>query len=186
MHNYLFFNIVLVVFGTFFSGFESYAKSYLHKEILEWDASPEKITINEQTDYTIYGFEGANFSSKKLGLAEFIQSYPIESYGSVQVNLQNEVFETVPAHFIPMEVQKQISSSIEIKSSIEKAQAQYYADVKIIPFRKSKNGQLQKLVSFELQIEFNPIQKRELSYKYADNSKLSTGDWYKVEVGCYG
>jgi len=159
------------------------AKNYLYKEVLEWDAAPQKITVNEQTDYTVYGFKKAHFSSENLGLAEFIQSYPIDGFGSVQVSLQNEVFETVPAHFISNDIQKQISTSIEIKSTVEKARTQYSADVKIIPFKKLKNGQLQKLVSFEVKIEFNPLQKRTHSYKYADNSKLSTGDWYKVEVG---
>ncbi len=182
MHNYLFFNIALTLFSLLHCHIDAYAKIDRHQEVLLWDTNPQKIVLNEQTDFHIYGFKGAHFSHETPQLAQFAKSYPVDGFGSLQVRLQNTVFETVSKHFIAADMQKQINTSIEIDSKLEKARHQYYADVRFIPYQKTKSGILQKLVSFELLIEWNPIQKKEVVKRYAENSKLSNGDWYKVEV----
>jgi len=165
MHNYLFFNIALTLICLFYGSFSTHAKTFKHNEVLQWDVKPQKIIINAQTEYQLIGFKGAHFSNEQPQLAQFIKSYPVDGFGTIEVSLQNEVFETVSNEFIPSNYQKQLNTSVEIKSKLEKARNQYYVDVRVIPFQKLKNGQLQKLVSFQLVINFNPIQKKETGAK---------------------
>jgi len=183
MHNYLFFNIALSIFCLFYGSLNTQAKTYQHKEVLLWDAKPQKIVINAQTEYQLYGFEGAHFSNEQPYLAKFLKSYPIDQFGLIEVRIQNPVFETVLNNLILAEDQKRLSTTIKVNHQLEKARNQYYVDVSLIPFQKTKTGVLEKLVSFDLVIELNPIQKREALKIYADNSKLSSGDWFKIEVG---
>jgi len=183
MKNYLFFNIIPVFFGLFFITFNTQAANYQSTEVLLWDETPQQIIINEQTQYKLYGFKGADYSGAIAGLPQFVKSYPIDGSGSLQVSLKNEVYEILGKGIYTDNIEKQISADVVIETSLQKAHNQYFADVKIIPFKRSKSGSIQKLVSFEIDIQLNQMQKRITQRIYAEDSKLSIGDWYKVEVG---
>ncbi|MEA1874142.1 MAG: type IX secretion system sortase PorU [Bacteroidota bacterium] len=66
-----------------------------------------------------------------------------------------------------------------IYTTIRKKQ---FAYLDVLPIRKLENGEFERLVDFEIKLEFTDAPEIKSSRAYAENSKLSDGDWYKFRV----
>ena len=75
-----------------------------------------------------------------------------------------------------------LSQEFEITNSIKYGGNQAYLNTEIIPFRKNGFGQVEKLVSYELNIATRGSRTTKSRSKSAGNSVLSEGLWYKIRI----
>jgi hypothetical protein len=98
-------------------------------------------------------FEGADFSAKVQGLAHFALTFPVKTYGDLQVEVINPRYEPIAiASGIDIST---LSESFNIYSRVNINRNDFQAVVRFIPIIKTGAG-LQKLVSFDLQATVIP------------------------------
>jgi len=146
--------------------------------------------INEEntsgnTDEYLY-FDGA-FTDVNSGLPLFTHTFPISSLNS---NLNAELKDAV---YQPFDIKEQqyISNigfdenEVQIQTYISVSKKIPSATINFIPIRlNAQTGMYEKLVSFNLSIrtEQIPGQLKSSHRIYAENSVLSTGEWYKIKI----
>ncbi|MEQ8907640.1 MAG: type IX secretion system sortase PorU [Vicingaceae bacterium] len=152
---------------------------------LNWE---EPITYGLEGNFSnrTFFFESAkyNFSESKLPIFNVeikqaagrrLKSASIENYTSEQLSSEElEIVEDKQA--IP-------ALSLAVENAI--IQKKNHAYIKVKPIFKSPNGSIHKLLSFEVNLEYEAGRNRSKSGKsmnFASNSKLANGDWYKVAV----
>jgi len=142
----------------------------------------------ESDSVNILTFEGANFSDRTGLLPSYFERFEWKS-GTLNnsVVLKNQIFEIIePDLAAQIENINGIGSDIDIQTSFSYQRKEPFLSVSFVPIRKNQHlGLYEKLVSFE--IEFSPGSQsaapRTLgSINYADNSILSSGNWFKISV----
>ncbi len=131
-------------------------------------------------------FDGA-FTDINTGLPLFTQSFPISSLNS---KLYPEFKEAVYEPFDTKEQQYLGNigfdeSEVRLKTTIWVSKKIPSAAINFIPIRlNAQTGMYEKLVSFNLSIrtEQIPGKLKSSNRVYAENSVLSTGEWYKIRI----
>ncbi|HCY46386.1 MAG TPA: hypothetical protein DHU89_06850, partial [Flavobacteriales bacterium] len=123
-------------------------------------------------------FENEEFDD--AGLPYIIISKEIKgSPGNVEISLTNVQYE---AGNLKNLSRTEISSDFKVESSLRYGANQAYAIAKITPVRKNFNGQLERLLSYELEIATRGNRKIKPRSRSAGNSVLSEGLWYKIKI----
>ena len=123
-------------------------------------------------------FENEEFDDQ--GVPYIIISKEIKgSPGNVEISLTNVQYEAGNLNNLSL---TKISSDFKVESSLRYGANQAYAIAKITPVRRNSNGQLERLLSYELEIATRGNRKTKSRSKSAGNSVLSEGLWYKIKI----
>lgn len=142
----------------------------------------ESVSINESlfNRKTIIDFNDIDASTDFL----YQNSIPVSDHLTVEsVSVIN--IETLP-------VSEKVSSSILLSSVPENLEPEVYislfrkkpfALISFLPFIRSTNGTIHRVVSYEIEIAGKKIYKdQQKGNKFNDESVLAVGEWYKVKV----
>jgi Peptidase family C25 len=169
-----------------------YSQSLTFSEKLTWNRI-ENIKINKDDSLNLISFMGSTNLSREYGtLPVFTKRVTLQDeLKETEVTLVNLKFVAFsPEELRGMRNIEKIGQEIRIEKSIEVERRMPFLMVSFLPIRKNASTDiLEKLVSFDLQINFssalNPIIVKPAK-EYADNSVLGKGSWYKLSVNATG
>jgi len=153
---------------------------------LNW--SPEPIIHNPTGNFEkqLWTFEDSYSNPKHPTLPVFSQRFPLNSNGEISVNIINAQFERLEKTAFPDDVF--LKETLQISTTVEADRNQYFGKIFFIPIIKKGNS-YEKLVSFELAVNFSPkANANSIARKteHTFNSVLKDGTIYKIAVNQSG
>lgn len=120
-------------------------------------------------------------------LPVFSQRFLLDRYGKVSASFTQTQFEALEAG--DLSDISLLSDDVQLHVVIEQERADYYARIYFVPLRKTGSGQLEKLISFSLRLNFEP-QPEPLKVRngHTTESVLMDGQVFKfavAETGIY-
>lgn len=162
------------------------APSFAGSPATELDWGIETVRFSEYETLTYLTFNGAFTRPETEGLPWYGESRKVKT-GAVEVDvrLQNPVFETLSsAELALIENEDEIPTSILPEGKVSKQRGTSYAMISFLPLRRNpSSGQLEKLVSFSLEV--NPVafeQQRANRKSWSSQSILNSGEWYRISI----
>ncbi len=151
------------------------------------------IKWNEPIDYGLEGEKSSkvlNFDLAQYEIAEsklpilidLIAENKFENISSVRIT--NEVFEPLSPEELKVIGTEKLNIDIEVDFVNSTYRKKINSYVKLTPLRRSSMGQVEKLISFDIEYSTEPIQRSfgQKSMSFASESKMKDGDWYKIGV----
>jgi hypothetical protein len=152
-----------------------------NKVQLDW-ISPLQYGLEGTLNQRTLTFVGAqyNFSTNKIPF--FVE----RTEGKVLsgVRLQNVITENVSTDDARLIDKSLLGSDFDVALQVVVVKKVKQTEIKIIPLRLASNGQVERLISFD--IAYNTAEKQRVqtnkSLTFAAQSKLADGTWYKIAV----
>ncbi|MFH0894066.1 MAG: hypothetical protein V2A54_06490, partial [Bacteroidota bacterium] len=147
---------------------------------IAWKA-PQKSNLSEFVSITVLAFDGAVYNENNLPL--FRKVFPLPQAGStVSVLLSNAVYSVLNEKDLEgIADMSKVPDEIVIQKDYPAERKNPFAVISFVPLRKNKSGSIEKLVSFNLEIN---IIKSAVAVKkkksFATSSVLADGSWYKI------
>ncbi len=184
LHKRLFFFVSVI-----FLPFVSKAVNYSITDSLHWK-NPQTIYITETDSLQRLLFSGAHYSGLDV-VPHFYKSVPVHS-ADIRVEASFVKIQTVNVTAAEEEILRKSdinNNRFTVEAGVGVSRKQPYVDININPVRfNSAKGTFEKLVQFEvnIQVEDDYTANGTGQRNYADNSVLSTGEWYKVRIDTSG
>ena len=155
---------------------------------LKWSNEPEKIEIGYNQYKNVLRFYGSVNPAKLDYLPVYTTELNLNVASDLTFTINNAVYE--PVNITGVEFNSQlIQNNIEVQYSIQYYKKMPVAAIYLIPLRKNNFGEIEKLVSCEIQINIIPKPQQRSGrngVNWAANSVLASGNWYKVGVPANG
>lgn len=153
-------------------------------EQIDWIETPVELRISEAQSIKVMSFHDAIYTEKHPSLPIFNKEFKLNSYGDLEVQITNEVYESYNRD--ANDDDQFITNSIIVNNRIEIARRQFYGVIQFIPIRKNSiTGTYERLISFDIIVTLRekslPIAQNSI-YNRNQNSILSDGDIYKFAV----
>ncbi len=152
---------------------------------LNWETEPIIHNPTGNFEKQIWTFEDSYSNPKHPTLPVFSERFQLGNNSDIKVTVVNAQFEPFDKLAVPED--KYLQETIQIGTAVELDRNQYYGKVFFIPIIK-KGNRYEKLVSFELKIDFSPapLQATARNTEHAFNSILKDGTIYKIAVSKTG
>ena len=148
---------------------------------LQWDM-PVEYDVSDTETVKILSFQGAASFTDYGALPVYLGIFDTEEGSSYSAELTNMIFEPLPLNQYDARDLELAGDDIKVLSFHKQKKNQLY--VYVLPVRKNMlTGTWERLVSFSVGLvpeKATSIAKEAASF--ADNSKLSDGNWYKIYV----
>ena len=134
-------------------------------------------------------FKGAQYCSEDGILPRYSQKIKLANGQTFTAEVINAAYETLTDDEISLVKDfKKINNQISVKTTVSISRKQSYGILSFIPIRKnSLTGRLEKLVSFDLNINTTSSEKSNTRNRtYAAHSILQSGKWYKIAIASDG
>ena len=141
-----------------------------------------KWTINSNS-INVLSFTGAQYP-KEDRLPYFNQRLQCDKAFSYLVEVRNPVFSPLTSQESAFFEGTSVPSTVEVSTSVLEQSTTSFLDINVFPFINCQ-GQLQKLMSFDLQVTKTAVPHRVVAatrHAYASNSVLSQGKFVKIKV----
>ena len=149
---------------------------------LNWANEPVIHNPTGNFEKQIWTFEDSYSNPKHPTLPIFSERFSVANNGKIIATITNAQFEPMDKLGVPEDVF--LKETIQIGTTIESDRNQYYGKVFFIPIIK-KGDRYEKLVSFELKIDFSPTPIQPAAARNTEhtfNSILKDGTIYKIAV----
>jgi hypothetical protein len=148
---------------------------------LNWSAKPLVHQFDGVEKFTIQNFDKAVYNESHPSLPYFSERFKVNSPGTINVELLDAQYESFEKEASPDDVL--LSDRINFQTKVQKDRREYFAHISFIPIIKTGPNTYERLVSFTVRTGFRassaPVANRG-GETY--NSKLSSGDIYKIAV----
>lgn len=153
---------------------------------LEWKPN-EKVFLDTVESFTRMNFVDATYNLEN-NLPHKVVRVFIENNNIQSAKINDIVVEDIPVEkLIDIKDLAFIGSDFKLKIENSCVRKQRYAYVDVLPLRKnSKTGKIQRLISYSVNFETQPYSEARVERVYADESKMSSGEWYKIRVSKTG
>lgn len=146
----------------------------------------ESVTFPQNRLRTV-NWENGQLQTQVISLENiplFSENIPIQFiHGDVNVKLINTHFEEVQASELQNLKQIDIKNDIEVRSEMRTISKEIYLYYEVFPLRiNPENGEIEKLISFDIELEVKPANASVGSFQFKNQSVLSSGKWYKIKV----
>jgi len=175
-------NLFILLYFLAFLNHSIYAQSdYVLNKTIKWGKKDFYISENQRIES--YVFDNALITSFPLPLPVFSEKIFSENNFDLSISIQNQVYEIADAGIF--ENIDFPDNTLLISRSSESDKTFY--ELLIFPFKKSEiKGQIQRLVSFDIVVKEKAVSdkkpEKNSNYRAANNSILSSGNWYKLRV----
>jgi len=149
---------------------------------LDWAEAAISHNPTGQHERQIWSFDGAFHHANYPSLPIAMERFPVTGEGELNIRVLNAKFE--PLDKTAGEEDAILSEQLIFHSTIEQERSKHFGKVFFSPIVK-KGNRFEKLVSYELQIEFTPKKRPQLTQRgpeYATSSVLKDGIIYKIAV----
>ncbi len=150
---------------------------------LNWKTEVAELTIAGE-NIQIWKFDGGITSDLFDGLPYFLKQFDLPSKGNFEVEIIDAQFEPFPMKSSAAD--QHLSERLVFKNTVGRDRNQYYGKIAFIPIVK-RNGQYQRLTSFQFNIRFTP--QPAITLRGPENtgtSALADGDIYKLSISQTG
>jgi hypothetical protein len=168
------------------------SQSLTYSGKLQWNAT-EKIKNGDESIFSLISFDGSSEMTDMYGaLPVFSKRFALpEGSKQAEVRLVNEKYTAFrPEEIRSLRDREKIGCEIGISTSVVTERKESFLLASFLPLRKnSYTGMLEKMVSFDLVITWQPGEEPELrnaTVSYADHSVLATGSWYRLQINARG
>lgn len=158
------------------------AQSYQRK--IQWETTPKSISTLNNEKIKVPTFVNASHSEQMELLPVYGEKIALNSTAVVKAEIKNAVYE--PVSGLNAKQMAILKPEPSIEASLTIARKQPFASVRILPFRKTAGGEVEKLVSFTLALTLTPQGQLRASNSYAANSVLASGSWFKLGISGEG
>jgi hypothetical protein len=135
-------------------------------------------TLNQRT----LNFVGAQYDFSTNKIPFFVER--TEGKVLFGVRLENVITENVSSDDSRLIDKSLLASDFDVASQVVVVKKTRQTEIKVIPLRLASNGQVERLISFD--IAYNTAEKQRVqtnkSLTFAAQSKLADGTWYKIAV----
>ncbi len=150
------------------------------RENLKWEEQTNRAFIGPEDYVDRLYFEGAYFHADYPSLPVYSTRFPVTSYGNIEVRIINENYEPLVG-FNPVD-KNYLESTLKIKARVTAERRKHFGQISFVPIRINTNGELEKLVSFELEVSFRPTSAAFSRGSSTQSSKLEDGNIYKIQI----
>ncbi len=171
----------------FITAFVLYANAWANTKLsvsLKWSNKPEQLEVGYNQQKNILRFYGSINPSKFNHLPVYTTEVNLNTTSDLTFTINNAIYE--PVNVSGVEIPNQfIQNNIDIQYSIQYYKKQPVASLYFIPLRKNNFGEIEKLVSCEIQVNITPKPQQRngrSGVNWAANSVLASGNWYKIGV----
>ncbi|MBN4049699.1 type IX secretion system sortase PorU [Bacteroidales bacterium AH-315-N07] len=174
------YTILVLIFISSISG----NSKQIYSRTIKWGA-PKFIQLSPANSKEYLHFDGAIYFIEKKLIPFYKENFIIAKNGEIHCSLLNEQYQLLKNYDLIKEYEELISSEVRIEYKVGINKKSPYALVSFIPIRKNLyTGLYEKLISFDLDINIGPqiYYKKDTNRVYAENSVLSTGNWYKIGI----
>lgn len=149
---------------------------------LQWSNEKMVLPYEDSTEpISLLGFDGAVYRPEHGSFPVYTERFAVPTFGTFSASIGNMVFEAFDK--MPSADDAAITEQITISTSLEQDRTDYFGRVNFVPIRKVGQGRYERLVSFELRIDFSPLpQPGSARGGNTYSSVLSEGDVYKFSV----
>jgi len=133
---------------------------------------------NDATAELSTSFEGAYTTGDELPQYRILHELNGQS-SITAVTLGQQEYEDLD---LPDGIHYEVPSSLEYSYSVKQVRGKELLEVYITPFTISASGQAQRLLSATIQYQSTPKSALRVTDDFADNSKLASGQWYKLSL----
>ena len=168
-----------------------FAESQNHERAITWKGV-QQINIDENENLSMLRFSGSHNEFADGFLPSYFERFPLESQAeNLGIELRNKIFEVMEIDEMEVVSGNQlIQNDLKLNYSIAYDKKKPFATLSFIPIRINEiTGMYEKLVSFTVEIKYDLVRESGdhlKSMEYAENSVLSSGNWYKVAVNKTG
>ena len=168
-----------------------FAESQNHERTITWKGV-QQINIDENENLSMLRFSGSHNEFTDGFLPSYFERFPLESQAeNLGIELRNKIFEVMEIDEMEVVSGNQlIQNDLKLNYSIAYDKKKPFATLSFIPIRINEiTGMYEKLVSFTVEIKYDLVRESGdhlKSMEYAENSVLSSGNWYKVAVNKTG
>jgi len=130
-------------------------------------------------------FDGASYDENNDPY--FFERLPLTGNpATVEVSLLNPVYEELREKEY-LHATGKLASDPFVSATVNIKRKKAFASVTVVPFRKNPvTGNVERLMSFNLQVTPSGMARTQGIRVYADNSVLASGRWYKVSIARNG
>ncbi|CAN5903312.1 type IX secretion system sortase PorU [soil metagenome] len=158
------------------------------KYILNWMA-PVTTQFSVAESKTFLVFDGVSYDAEKNYLPLFTEMRKLPAgSNAVSATIQNPIYAVLDQASLTAlgTASSFLTGEAQLKVNFTLSRKEPFADISIIPLRKNPStGQLEKLVSFSLDIHGNSNGLRissSAAVAFASSSVLASGTWYRIGV----
>ncbi len=177
--------IFTILLFLFFSINSWAQRSLTVQKQLNWATAPVIHNPTGNFEKQIWTFKDSYSNPKHPTLPVFSERFPLGNNGTIKATIINAKFEPLDKLTVPED--DFLKETIQIGTTVELDRNQHYGKVFFIPIVK-KGNRYEKLISFELKIDFLPVPQQASSRntEHAFNSILRDGMIYKIAVSKTG
>jgi Peptidase family C25 len=172
--------LIICVFTAFYSFVCKGNETVIFTKRLQWnDLNNSKDAPKDVLDFEDSFKDGASSSFPLI-----VHRQPLKEFSSVQDIRWTEIESAnLPIEMLRANNPREIAEDWEIKTRVSDGRGQYYLIITILPIRKVTDGSYERLMSYNLEIDFAPSVRPNIrNLTFADNSVLKEGNWYKIAI----
>ncbi len=155
------------------------------EQTLNWSSDPIQYNTDETHVLKALYFEDAQYNELHPTIPFFSRQFPIDQNGSIQITVLEATYE--PLTNVPEGIAEHLASEIQFLTSTSITRNNFLANLSFVPLRRLNSGQIEKLVSFKLKVDFLPGSAVSLrGPEGTDQSVLADGDIFKIAIANSG
>lgn len=171
--------LLLILFSIFFTPvFSQDVKLVWASDIVEYDEDQNSFPKPYFADATYFDSEGTPYY-------KIARTFNSNINGAV-INIENEIWESISKPYDNLNIDDAEASKLYLKKFDNKTLVQAYVNA----IRKEPTtGILQRLISFDYNLEVDPSSKRtrdDFTFRSSTNSEMASGTWIKIAVTSTG
>ncbi len=174
MKNSLLLFLLLAVFST------SFAQTSTVSKVINWQDAPIIHNPTGNFPTNIWNFEDALYSDVHPSLPLFSGRIQVNSFGKVTARLVRTNFERFDKDV--SEDDRFLSENIVVNTKVFKERGAYFLYYNFIPVIKSGSSNFERLVDFDLVLDFQSTPTSSPRTDYTYTSKLSNGEIHKIAI----
>lgn len=146
----------------------------------KWKAGIKSFARADGSSTNFLQFEGAQYRTNSP-LPLFSRQVAISNGSKLNVTLKNQVFVPITADIYSTEA---IQNQVQVAATVTYQRKKPYAEIAFVPLQRNSTGQLQQLVSCDIEITTlgATIEGKKSKKATAANSVLASGKWFKIAV----
>ena len=148
---------------------------------LDW-SSPLQYGLEGKLNQKTLNFAGASYDFSTNKIPFFVER--MEGKVLFGVRLENIITENVSLDDARLIDKSLLASDFDVAAQVVVVKKTRQTEIKVIPLRLASNGQVERLVSFDITFDKAEKQREQnsKSLTFATQSKLAEGTWYKIAV----
>ncbi len=147
---------------------------------LDWQDDPIIHNPTGNLETKIWFFDGASYSDTHPSLPLFSERVPVSSHGKASARIVNAVYESLAKDSSKEDTH--LSENIILNTKVFKDRTDHFLYYNLIPIRKTGPGSFERLLSFDIILDFEAIPLSTQRNDYTYTSELFDGEIFKIAV----